>query len=82
VSDLYQSPFTFTGTLNKIEINIAPTNLAAEDRKQIDKANESVAAAAEDAINARASDAQVPRDERRDMDDALSAPRGLKRGRI
>jgi hypothetical protein len=35
--------------------------------------------AAEDAINARLADAQIPRDERRDMDSALSALRGLKR---
>jgi hypothetical protein len=35
--------------------------------------------AAEDAINARLANAQVPRDERRDMDDALSSLRGLKR---
>jgi hypothetical protein len=35
--------------------------------------------AAEDAINARLANAQIPRDERRDMDDALSSLRGLKR---
>jgi hypothetical protein len=36
--------------------------------------------AAEDAINERASsDARVPRDERREMDDALSTLRFLKR---
>ena len=36
--------------------------------------------AAEDAISARkSSDAQVPRDERREMDDALSTLRLLKR---
>jgi hypothetical protein len=36
--------------------------------------------AAEDAINARAaSDARVPRDERREMDDALATLRVLKR---
>jgi len=34
---------------------------------------------AEDAINARLADAQIPRDERRDIDAALSALRGLKR---
>jgi hypothetical protein len=35
--------------------------------------------AAEDAINARLANAQISRDERRDMDDALSSLRGLKR---
>jgi hypothetical protein len=35
--------------------------------------------AAEDAINARLGDAQIPRDEHRDIDDALSALRRLKR---
>ena len=47
VSNLYQSPFKFTGTLNRIEINIAPTNLSADEEQQIDKANKAVAAAAE-----------------------------------
>ncbi len=37
---------------------------------------------AEDAINARAAhDARVPRDEKRDMDDALTALRRVKRVR-
>jgi hypothetical protein len=35
--------------------------------------------AAEDAINARLADARVPGNERRDIDAALSALRGLKR---
>ena len=47
VSSLYQSPFTFTGTLNKIEIDIAPTNLRAEDQEKIEKSNGAVAAAVE-----------------------------------
>ena len=47
VSSLYQSPFKFTGTLNKIEINIAPTNLSANEQLQIDKANKALAAASE-----------------------------------
>jgi hypothetical protein len=47
VSDQYQSLFKFTGTLNKIEINIAPTNLTAEDQKKINKANKAAAAAIE-----------------------------------
>ncbi len=34
--------------------------------------------AAENAINARLRDAQIPRDEHRDIDDALSALRRLK----
>lgn len=34
---------------------------------------------AEDAINARLANAQIPRDERREIDAALSALRGLKR---
>jgi hypothetical protein len=34
---------------------------------------------AEDAINARLAAALIPRDERRGMDEALSALRGLKR---
>jgi len=34
VSNLYQSPFRFTGTLNKIEIDIAPASLKAEELKQ------------------------------------------------
>ena len=45
VSNLYESPFRFTGTLNKIEIDIAPTKLQAEEQKQIDKAGKAVAAA-------------------------------------
>jgi len=47
VSNLYQSPFNFTGTLNKIEIDLAPTNLGAKEQKQIDKTNKAVAAAVE-----------------------------------
>jgi hypothetical protein len=47
VSDQYEAPFRFTGTLNKIEINIAPTNLTAEDQKKIDRANKAISAAVE-----------------------------------
>jgi arylsulfatase A-like enzyme len=47
VSNLYQSPFKFTGTLNKIEINIAPTNLSAAEQKQIEKAKKATAAVVE-----------------------------------
>ncbi len=47
VSNLYQSPFKFTGSLSKIEIELAPANLKAEDLAQIDKAHKAVAAAVE-----------------------------------
>jgi len=47
VSERYQSPFRFTGTLNKIEIDIAPAKLTAEDQEHIEKANRAVVAAAE-----------------------------------
>jgi arylsulfatase len=47
VSNLYQSPFRFTGTLNKIEIDLAPTKLGALEEKQIEKSNRAVAAAVE-----------------------------------
>ena len=47
LNDQYESPFKFTGTLNKIEINIAPPNLTAEDQKKIDSANKAVSAAVE-----------------------------------
>jgi arylsulfatase len=35
VSELYASPFKFTGRLGKIEVDLAPTNLSAEDEQQI-----------------------------------------------
>jgi hypothetical protein len=47
VSNLYQPPFKFTGTLKKIEIELAPANLSAEELKQIDKAHKAVSAAVE-----------------------------------
>ena len=47
VSERYQSPFRFAGTLNKIEIDIAPTKLTAEDLEHIEKANRAAAAAVE-----------------------------------
>jgi arylsulfatase len=47
VSNLYQSPFRFTGTLNKVEIDLAPTKLGALEQKQIEKSNRAVAAATE-----------------------------------
>ncbi len=47
VSNLYKSPFKFTGTLKKIEIELAPASLNAEELAQIDKAHKAVAAAVE-----------------------------------
>lgn len=47
VSERYQPPYRFTGTLNKIEIDVAPTKLGALEQKVIEKANRAVAAAAE-----------------------------------
>jgi hypothetical protein len=35
VSDLYQSPFKFTGTINRIEVDIAPTKFGAVEQKRI-----------------------------------------------
>ena len=35
VSELYASPFKFTGKLSKVEVDLAPTNLSAEDQQQI-----------------------------------------------
>ena len=46
-SSLYQSPFKFTGVINRIEIDIAPAKLSAAEQEQIEKANKAVAAAAE-----------------------------------
>ena len=43
VSNLYQSPFKFTGSLNKIEIELGPANLKAEELTRIDKAHKAVA---------------------------------------
>ena len=36
VSADYKSPFSFPGTVNKVEIDIAPTNLSQSDRKKIE----------------------------------------------
>jgi len=47
VSDLYQSPFPFTGTLKQIEIDIAPTKFGAIDQEQIDKAAAATAVSVE-----------------------------------
>jgi arylsulfatase A-like enzyme len=38
VSDDYASPFPFTGTIRKVEIDLAPDNLAAADRETLKKA--------------------------------------------
>jgi hypothetical protein len=32
----YKSPFPFPGTVNKVEIDIAPTNLSQADKKKIE----------------------------------------------
>jgi arylsulfatase len=34
VSTDYQSPFRYTGTLKKVDIDIAPAQLTARDREQ------------------------------------------------
>ena len=47
VSDQYSSPNTFTGTYNRIEIDIAPTNLSAKELKRIEQAAKATAAAVE-----------------------------------
>jgi arylsulfatase len=47
VSNLYQAPFRFTGTLNRIEIDLAPIRLRATEQERIEKANRAFAAAVE-----------------------------------
>ena len=47
VSNLYQAPFRFTGTLNRIEIDLAPTKFGATEQERIEKANRAFAAAVE-----------------------------------
>ena len=44
---LEQSPFGFTGTLKKVEINTAPADLSAVDREMIRKAGEQIEMAVE-----------------------------------
>ena len=38
VSDLYQAPFRFTGTIKKVEIDLAPEKLGAADREKLRQA--------------------------------------------
>ena len=47
VSDQYASPFKFTGSLNKIEIDIAPTKFGALDEQRIRAALRAAAEAEE-----------------------------------
>jgi arylsulfatase len=42
VSADYESPFPFTGTLKKVEIDLAPANLSAEDQKMIREAERDI----------------------------------------
>jgi arylsulfatase len=42
VSAEHQSPFPFTGTLKKVEIDLAPANLSAEDREMIRRAEDNI----------------------------------------
>jgi hypothetical protein len=45
--ELRRRRFKFTGTLTKIEIDLAPTKFSAKEQKQIEQANRAVAAAVE-----------------------------------
>jgi hypothetical protein len=47
VSDQYASPFRFTGLLNRVEVDIAPTQLGAGDEERVREAEEVAAGAAE-----------------------------------
>jgi hypothetical protein len=47
VSDLYQSPFKFTGALNRIEVDIAPTKFGAAEQQRIKEAPKAAGDAAE-----------------------------------
>ena len=38
VSEAYQPPFTYTGNIKKVEINIQPSNLSANDQQKIREA--------------------------------------------
>jgi arylsulfatase len=38
VSDLYQAPFRFTGTIKRVEIDLAPEKLGAADREKLRQA--------------------------------------------
>jgi hypothetical protein len=47
VSTEYQAPFRYTGTLKKVEIDIAPTQLSAIDREKLRNAERDAAMAVE-----------------------------------
>ena len=47
VSNKYQSPFKFTGSIQKVEIDLAPANLNAQEEEQIHKAESATAGSAE-----------------------------------
>jgi hypothetical protein len=47
VSDLYPSPFKFSGNLNRVEVDIAPTKFGALELQQIEKAMKAAANFAE-----------------------------------
>jgi arylsulfatase len=47
VSDLYQSPFKFSGAINRIEVDIAPTKFGALDQQRIKEALKAAADAEE-----------------------------------
>ena len=42
VSADYESPFAFTGTLKKVEIDTAPADLSTDDHEKIRKAGEQI----------------------------------------
>jgi hypothetical protein len=47
VSDQYASPFKFTGSINKIEVDIAPTKFGALDEQRLRATLEAAAGAEE-----------------------------------
>jgi arylsulfatase len=47
VSIEYQAPFRYTGTLKKVEIDVAPAQLSATDREKVRNAERDAAMAIE-----------------------------------
>ncbi len=47
VSDSYEAPFTFTGTLKKVEIDITPTKLSSVEQDTLDELNKAAVRATE-----------------------------------
>ena len=47
VSEAYESPFKFGGTIDKVVVELGRSGLTAEDEKGLEKANQDVAAARE-----------------------------------